>query len=126
MYIMSQLNGCVLELKDNTEDGHHVVISRRGLPPYDSQQWYLIDQSDDGTFLIVSKLNGKVLSCESGEKPSKDSVLWKKDGDHIRSVPRENNVLGISGGHREPGVLCGMKKDDMSQVFDERTAVSCS
>ena len=127
IYIMSQLNGCVLELKDNPEDGHHVVISRRGLPPHDSQQWYLIDQSDDGTFLIVSKLNGKVLSCESGEKPSKDSVLWKKDGDHIRSVPRENYVLAISGGHREPGypvVLCGMKKDDMSQMFDERPAVS--
>ena len=125
---MYQLNGCVLELKDNPEDGHHAVISRRGLPPYDSLQWYLIDQSDDGTFMIVSKLNGKVLSCDSGEKPSKDSVLWK-DGDHIRSVPRENYVLGISGGHREPGypvVFCGMKKDDMSQVFDERTAVSCS
>ena len=57
IYIMNKLNGCALELKDNLEDGHHVVISRRGLPPYDRQRWYLIDQSDDGTFLIVSKLN---------------------------------------------------------------------
>ena len=126
---MSQLNGCVLEMKNNPEDGHHVIINdkRDCGPPLDSQQWYLIDQSDDGTFLIVSELNGKVLSCESGEKPSKDSVLWKKDGGHIRSVPRENYVLGISGGHREPGkpvVLCGMRKDDMSQMFDERPAVS--
>ena len=93
IYITNKLNGCVLELKDNPEDGHHVVISRRGLLPYNMQQWYLIDQSDDGTFLIVSKLNEKVLSCESGEKPSKDSVLWKKDGDLIRSVPRENYEL---------------------------------
>ena len=122
------MNGCVLELNDPPGDGHHVVSSRRTLPPHDCQQWYLIDQSNDDTFMIVSKLNGRVLSSENDQKPSKESVLWRKDGGHIRSVSRMDYVLGIYGGHREPGypvVLCGiMKDDDMSQMFDERPAVS--
>ena len=122
------MNGCVLELKDPPGDGHHVVASYRRLPPHDCQQWYLIDQSNDDTFMIVSKLNGRVLSCQNDQKPSEECVLWRKDGGHIRSVSRKDYVLGIYGGHREPGypvVLCGIvKDDDMSQQFDERLAVS--
>ena len=118
------MNGCVLELKDDTDE---VVVSNMGRPPHNSQQWYLIDQSDDGTFLIVSKLNGKVLSCDNSKQPSKESLLWKKDGDHIMSVQRENFALRISGGIREhgyPAVLCKRQEDDRSQMFDERPAVS--
>ena len=124
IYITSQLNGCVLELKN---DNNKVVISKRGLPPHDSQLWYLVDQSDDGTFLIVSKLNGKVLSCDNSKQPSKESLLWKKDGDHIMSVQRENFALRISGVIREhgyPAVLRKRQEDDRSQMFDERPAVS--
>ena len=119
------MNGCVLELNDPPGDGNHVVASRRKLPPHDCQQWYLIDQSNDDTFMIVSKLNGRVLSSGNDQK---ECVLWRKDGAHIRSVSRKDYVLGIYGGHREPGypvVLCGIRKDeDMSQQFDERPAVS--
>ena len=118
------MNGCVLELKDPPGDGHHIVASRRRLPPRDCQQWYLIDQSNDDTFVIVSKLNGRVLSSENDQ----ESVLWRKDGGHIRSVSRKDYVLGIYGGHREPGypvVLSEIRKaDDISQKFDERPAVS--
>ena len=121
---MCQLNGCVLELKDPPGDGHHVVANRRRLPPHDCQQWYLIDQSNDDTFMIVSKLNGKVLSSENDQ----ESVLWRKDGGYIRSASRMDYVLGIYGGHREPGypvVLSEIRMfDDMSQQFDERPAVS--
>ena len=122
------MNGCVLELNDPPGDGHHVVASRRRLPPHDCQQWYLIDQSNDDTFKIVSKLNGRVLSSENDQKLSKECVLWRKYGGHIRSVSRMDYVLGIYGGHREPGhpvVLCGIiRDDDTSQKFDERPAVS--
>ena len=128
IYITCQLNGCVLELKDPPEDGHHVVASRRTLPPHDCQQWYLIDQSNDDTFFVVTKLNGRVLSSENDQRPSKECVLWRNDGGHMRSVSRKDYVLGIYGGHREPGyqvVLSGIRKDDdMSQQFDERPAVS--
>ena len=122
------MNGCVLELKDAPQDGHHVVASRRTFPPQDCQQWYLIDQSNDDTFMIVSKLNGRVLSSENDQKPSKECVLWRKDGGHVMSVSRMDYVLGINGCHGERGypvVLSGiMKDDDMSQQFDERPAVS--
>ena len=124
MYITSHLNGRVLELK---EDSNKVLISNRGLSPHDSQLWYLVDQSDDGTFLIVSKLNGKVLSCDNSKQPSKESLLWKKDGDHIMSVQRENFALGTSEGNREhgyPAVLLEKQEDDRSQMFYERPAVS--
>ena len=119
---------CVLELNDPPGNGHHVVASRRRLPPHYCQQWYLIDQSNDDTFIIVSKLNGRVLSSENDQKPSEECVLWRKDGGHVRSVSRMDYVLGIYGGHREPGypvVLSEIRKDDyMSQQFDERPAVS--
>ena len=124
IYITCQLNGCVLELKDPPEDGHPVVASRRRLPPHDCQQWYLIDQSNDDTFMIVSKLNGRVLSSENDQ----ESVLWRKDGGYIRSASRMDYVLGIYGGHREPGYPVVLSEirifDGMSQQFDERPAVS--
>ena len=97
------MNGCVLELNDAPGDGHHVEASRRRLPPHDCQQWYLIDQSNDDTFMIVSKLNGRVLSSENDQKCSKDCVLWRKYGGNIRSESRKDYVLGIYGGHRDPG-----------------------
>ena len=125
---MCQLNGCVLELNDPPGDGHHVVASRRRLPPHDCRQWYLIDQSNEDTFMIVSKLNGRVLSSENDQKPSKECVLWRKDGGNIRSESRKDYVLGIYAGHREPGnpvILSEIRIfDDMSQQFDERPAVS--
>ena len=74
--------------------------------------------------MIISKLNGRVLSSENDQ----ECVLWRKDGGYIRSVSRMDYVLGIYGGHREPGhpvVLSEIRKeDDMSQQFDERPAVS--
>ena len=78
--------------------------------------------------MIVSKLNGRVLSSENDQKLSEECVLWRKDGGYFRSVSRKDWMLAITGGHRDPGypvVLCGiMKDDDMSQQFDERPAVS--
>ena len=124
------MNGCVLELKDTPGDGNHVVASRRTLPPQDCQQWYLIDQSNDDTFMIVSKLNGRVLSSENNQKCSKECVLWRKYGGYIRSESRKDYmyVLGIYAGHREPGYPVVLREirifDDMSQQFDERPAVS--
>ena len=117
-----------MELKDPPEDGHHVVANRRRLPPRDCQQWYLIDQPNEDTFMIVSKMNGKVLSSENDQTHSKESLLWRKDGDNITSASRKGYVLRIYEGHIEPGypvVLCRtMWHDDTSEQFDERPAVS--
>ena len=124
------MNGCVLELKDTPGDGNHVVASRRTLPPQDCQQWYLIDQSNDDTFMIFSKLNGTVLSSENNQKCSKECVLWRKYGGYIRSESRKDYMyaLGIYADHREPGYPVVLREigifDDMSQQFDERPAVS--
>ena len=78
--------------------------------------------------MIVSKLNGRVLSSENDQKPSNECVLWRKDGGNIRSESRKDYVLGIYASHREPGypvVLSEIRKhDDMNQQFDERPAVS--
>ena len=93
------------------EDCAQVINHPKSNPPSDSQLWYLDIQSD-GSILIVSKLNGKVLSIKGGghqkgapivvaDYDYNESQRWRRRGNLIVSV-LDGCVLDVEGGSPAP------------------------
>eukprot|EP00731_Ephydatia_muelleri_P004743 Em0002g919a len=81
VYIETHLNGFVLDIEGSSQaDGANVISCPRTSPTSPNQQWYL-DYRRDGTFFIVSKLNGKVLDCAGQE-----------DGEHLNVSDRDSGA----------------------------------
>ena len=96
-YISSHLNGYVLEVVSGCpDDGAQVITYPKNRPPTDHQLWRL-DRQSDGSFLIVSKLNGKAMDMSERGKTRKDAVVvyersghdsqrWRREGCFIVSA----------------------------------------
>ena len=78
-------------------------------PPSPNQQWHL-DYQPDGSFLIVSQLNGKVLDC-GGQGQGQNLFVWDRHGGENQRFKMEGNclvtmrglVVDISGSNQAPG-----------------------
>ncbi|KAL5475458.1 hypothetical protein EMCRGX_G025277 [Ephydatia muelleri] len=96
-YINSHLNGYVLEVVSGCpDDGAQVITYPKNSPATDHQLWRL-DRQSDGSFLIVSKLNGKVMDMSARGRSRKDAVVvyersghdsqrWRREGSFIVSA----------------------------------------
>lgn len=89
-YISSHLNDYVLEVVGGcTDDGAQVVTYPKSIPPTDHQLWRL-DHQSDGSFLIVSKLNGKVMdTCSRGHSRKDAVVVYDRSGHNSQRWRRE-------------------------------------
>ncbi|KAL5505958.1 hypothetical protein EMCRGX_G007510 [Ephydatia muelleri] len=94
VYIETHLNGFVLDIEEGCQaNGAKVISFPRNSPPSPNQLWYL-DYQPDGSFLIVSKLNGKVLDCV-GEKETTwspcEASWWTLKGPiRLQRLPSSN------------------------------------
>ena len=92
VYIETHLNGFVLDIEEsNQENGAKVISYPRNSPPSRNQQWYL-DYQPDRTFLIVSRLNGKVLDCV-GQIKDEQLIVWDRHGGENQRFKREGYYL---------------------------------
>ena len=92
VYIETDLNGFVLDIEDGCQaNGAKVISYPRNSPPSPNQLWYL-DYQPDGTFLIVSKLNGKVLDC-AGQGIEEQLIVWDRHGGENQRFRRDENYL---------------------------------
>ncbi|KAL5505967.1 hypothetical protein EMCRGX_G007520 [Ephydatia muelleri] len=92
VYIETHLNGFVLDIEGGCQaNGAKVISFPRNSPPSPNQQWYL-DYQPDRTFLIVSKLNGKVLDCV-GQGIEEQLIVWDRHGGENQRFRREGNYL---------------------------------
>eukprot|EP00731_Ephydatia_muelleri_P004745 Em0002g921a len=93
VYIETHLNGFVLDIEGSSQaDGANVISCPRTSPTSPNQQWYL-DYRRDGTFFIVSKLNGKVLDCAGQEDGEHLNVSDRDSGAESQRFKREGNYL---------------------------------
>ncbi|KAL5505957.1 hypothetical protein EMCRGX_G007509 [Ephydatia muelleri] len=92
VYIETHLNGFVLDIEGSCQaNGAKVISFPRNSPPSPNQQWYF-DYQPDRTFLIVSKLNGKVLDCV-GQGIEEQLIVWDRHGGENQRFRREGNYL---------------------------------
>eukprot|EP00731_Ephydatia_muelleri_P004798 Em0002g974a len=92
VYIETHLNGFVLDIEGSCQaNGAKVISFPRNSPPSPNQQWYF-DYQPDRTFLIVSKLNGKVLECV-GQGIEEQLIVWDRHGGENQRFRREGNYL---------------------------------
>eukprot|EP00731_Ephydatia_muelleri_P029091 Em0020g735a len=102
-YIKSHLTGFVLDIQGgNQSNGAKVAPYPKNSTPSDNQLWYLEYQLD-GTFLIVSKMNGKVLDCGNQglrhqlivcDRHGGENQRFRRDGDYL--VTMRGLVLDIT------------------------------
>eukprot|EP00731_Ephydatia_muelleri_P027129 Em0019g2a len=108
-YIKSHLNGFVLDILGyNQSNGAQVATYPKNSPPSDNQLWYL-EYQFDGTFLIVSKMNGKVLDCGGQimgyqlivlDRHGGENQMFRRDGNYL--VTMRGFVLDIDGSNLAP------------------------
>ena len=77
--------------ESNQENGAKVISYPRNSPPSRNQQWYL-DYQPDRTFLIVSRLNGKVLDSV-GQIKDEQLIVWDRHGGENQRFKREGYYL---------------------------------
>ena len=92
----------------NQSNGAKVAPYPKNSPPSDNQLWYLEYQLD-GTFLVVSKMNGKVLDC-GAQGQGHQLIVWDRHGAENQRFRMEGNylvtmrglVLDIAGANPAP------------------------
>ena len=92
----------------NQSNGAKVSTYPKNSPPSDNQLW-CFDYLPDGTFLVVSKLNGKVLDC-GGQGQGHQLIVWDRHGGENQRWRRDGNylvtmkglVLDISNSNQAP------------------------
>ena len=100
-YIKASHNGTILTFQDGG-----LVFTTLNYVPDDTQLWYLDDQPDS-SFMIVSKMNCKmVLACiESGiviqDRRGDDSQKWSQDSNTIVS-PKCKTVICVKDPENVP------------------------
>eukprot|EP00731_Ephydatia_muelleri_P029102 Em0020g746a len=108
-YIKSHLTGFVLDIQGgNQSNGAKVAPYPKNSTPSDNQLWYLEYQLD-GTFLVVSKMNGKVLDC-GAQGQGHQLIVWDRHGGENQRFRMEGNylvtmrglVLDIAGANPAP------------------------
>ena len=102
-YIKASHNGTVLTIQDG-----ELVFTTQNCVPDDTQLWYLDDQPDS-SFMIVSKMNKKVLACiGSGiviqDRLGDDSQKWLQDSSTIVSSIDET-VICVKDPGNVPGCV---------------------
>ena len=131
LHIVSQLNGFVLSIDDSSQtDKASVTLSPAKSPPTDSQLWH-IDMQFNGSFLIVSEVNGKVLDCGDGangtmlttrslrDPENRHMQCWRVEGSNIVST-LSNFVITIKDGNIWPGAsLFLLTRDTSVSVYHQ-------
>ena len=96
-------------------NGTNVSMQSKKTPVCNSQLWYQDDHRPDGTFLIVSKLDGRVLDCVHHRKGlnlrkwkynNGYKQRWRQHGDCILLVSFlgfTTYVIDIKENNQEPG-----------------------
>ena len=93
---------------EETEEGADVILHPICSSPQYNQHWFL-DYKPDGTFLIVSNTNNRLLvTCENvvgaitniklimSRFTGEDNQLWRFDGSYIESVKFEGHVFSFT------------------------------
>ena len=78
------------------DNGVEVIMYPKNSPPSDNQLWQL-DRQPDGSYIIASKLHGKVLDC-GGQSQGTKLIMWDRHGGNNQRWKKEGNYLVSMGG----------------------------
>ena len=130
--IMHKDTGFVLSTNN---DSSAVSMCPRNCLPHSTQHWVL-DFRLDGTCLIISDTNEKlVLSCDSNTStPAEsqlilsqfngdESQLWRFDGGHIESVKFKDQVISLMPGNQTSLCLSTKSASDKAQLFKQEVSI---
>lgn len=113
VYIKSHLNGFVLGIGNSSPNEAAIVELSPASNPSTINQFWHVDVQHDGTFLLVSEMNGKVLECGNGgsgtalrvcnlkDPENRRRQCWRVEGNSLVSA-LSNNIISIQEGNVWP------------------------